>query len=45
MSLVHEICREITVLDFGHVIATGPPAEVTANRLVIDAYLGQGQPA
>jgi ABC-type branched-subunit amino acid transport system ATPase component/branched-subunit amino acid ABC-type transport system permease component len=45
MSLVHEICREITVLDFGHVIATGPPAEVTANRAVIDAYLGQGQPA
>jgi sulfate-transporting ATPase len=45
MSLVHEICREITVLDFGHVIATGPPAEVTANRLVVDAYLGQGQPA
>jgi ABC-type branched-subunit amino acid transport system ATPase component/branched-subunit amino acid ABC-type transport system permease component len=45
MGLVHGICSEITVVDFGHVIASGPPAEVTADPLVIDAYLGQGQPA
>ena len=45
MGLVHGICSQITVLDFGHVIAAGPPAQVTADPLVIDAYLGQGQPA
>jgi hypothetical protein len=28
------------VLDFGSVLATGTPAEVQANKAVIDAYLG-----
>ena len=40
MSLVLEVCAEITVLDFGRVIARGPTAEVCADPAVITAYLG-----
>ena len=40
MSLVQEVCAEITVLDFGRVIARGPTAAVCADPTVIAAYLG-----
>jgi ABC-type branched-subunit amino acid transport system ATPase component/ABC-type branched-subunit amino acid transport system permease subunit len=40
MGLVLTLCDHIHVLDFGHVIATGTPAEIRANRLVAEAYLG-----
>jgi branched-chain amino acid transport system ATP-binding protein len=33
-------CDRIIVLDFGSVIATGPPAEVRENEAVKEAYLG-----
>jgi branched-chain amino acid transport system ATP-binding protein len=40
MSLVMEVCQHIHVLDYGRVIAVGPPAEIRQNQAVIDAYLG-----
>lgn len=40
VPLVMEVCKDITVLDFGRIIATGTPAEIQANQVVLDAYLG-----
>ncbi len=40
MSLVMAVCDRIVVLDFGQVIADGPPDEVRANAAVVAAYLG-----
>jgi len=42
MSLVMEICHQVSVLDLGRIIASGPPDEVRAHPLVIEAYLGAG---
>ncbi|HEV7686161.1 MAG TPA: ABC transporter ATP-binding protein, partial [Acidimicrobiia bacterium] len=45
MSVVMGVCHDITVLDFGTVLATGTPEEVQNNPDVLDAYLGKARRA
>jgi ABC-type branched-subunit amino acid transport system ATPase component len=40
VKLVMDVCDRITVLDFGKVIAAGPPSEVARDPAVVTAYLG-----
>ena len=40
MDLVRAACSQIRVLDFGRIIASGPPAAVLDNPAVKKAYLG-----
>jgi branched-chain amino acid transport system permease protein len=40
MELVQAVCEEVTVLDFGHVISSGPTGEVLEDPAVRAAYLG-----
>jgi ABC-type branched-subunit amino acid transport system ATPase component len=40
VKLVMALCDRITVLNFGQVIAAGPPLQVARDPAVIDAYLG-----
>ena len=43
MDLIMGVADRIVVLDRGRVLATGTPAEVQANHLVLEAYLGRKQ--
>ena len=40
MDLVMKVCDAITVLDFGKVIAAGPPDQIRNDPAVLEAYLG-----
>ncbi|MBL7521843.1 ABC transporter ATP-binding protein, partial [Frankia sp. CNm7] len=40
MTLVLDVCDRVYVLDFGKVIASGPPAAIRDDPAVIAAYLG-----
>jgi len=42
MPLIMRSAEYMVCLDFGTVIARGTPAEVRNNKVVIDAYLGEG---
>jgi neutral amino acid transport system ATP-binding protein len=43
MEFVMSLCHHVAVLDYGHVVATGPPEEIRHNPRVLDAYLGAGE--
>ncbi len=45
MQVVMGVCEQITVMDFGEVIARGSPQEIQSNERVIEAYLGRGAAA
>lgn len=42
MNLVLNVCDVVYVIDFGQIIASGPPNEIRTNPTVIAAYLGAG---
>jgi ABC-type branched-subunit amino acid transport system ATPase component len=40
MEFVMRLCHRVTVLDYGTVVASGPPEIIAADPRVLDAYLG-----
>ncbi|MEQ8676111.1 MAG: ABC transporter ATP-binding protein [Aggregatilineales bacterium] len=41
MSLIHQVCDEVYVLNFGQILAHGTPDEIKRDPVVIEAYLGK----
>jgi branched-chain amino acid transport system ATP-binding protein len=45
MDLVMGVCDQVVVLDFGRLVASGPPEDVRTDPVVATAYLGADVPA
>jgi branched-chain amino acid transport system ATP-binding protein len=45
MTLVMGIADQVVVMDAGRLIATGPPAQIQQEEVVIDAYFGRAEVA
>ncbi len=43
MEFVMDLCQHIAVLDYGTVVAAGPPRVIRDDPRVLDAYLGTGE--
>jgi ABC-type branched-subunit amino acid transport system ATPase component len=43
MEFVMNLCDSVTVMNQGHTLMSGTPAEVRADKRVLDAYLGGGE--
>ena len=43
MEFVMDLCHRVTVLDYGTVVAAGPPGIVKTDPRVLDAYLGTAE--
>ncbi len=41
MALIMRICSRIYVLDYGRIIAEGPPAQIRDDPQVVRGYLGE----
>jgi ABC-type branched-subunit amino acid transport system ATPase component len=45
MHVAMTLCSRIYVLDYGHLLAQGSPAEIQANATVVEAYFGRDDAA
>jgi neutral amino acid transport system ATP-binding protein len=43
MDFVMGLCDQVTVLDYGNAVVTGPPEMIRTDRRVLDAYLGTAE--
>ncbi|MCL4532600.1 MAG: ATP-binding cassette domain-containing protein, partial [Actinobacteria bacterium] len=43
MRIISGLCHQVTVLNFGKVIAEGTPDEVRSDDAVVEAYLGRNR--